>query len=83
MFTVSRARGSNHGLSEDTMQKRLEGLLRDTWWLWLAFIVIAVVMTILVSKVFLVTFPILVVSFFYYAGIRYDDTGNHKEDGPA
>ncbi|MCP4081414.1 MAG: hypothetical protein GY819_07410 [Planctomycetaceae bacterium] len=65
------------------MQKRLEGLLRDTWWLWVAFIVIAIVMSILVSKVFLVTFPILVVSFFYYAGIRYDDDGNHKESGPA
>ena len=60
------------------MQKRLEGLLRDTWWLWLMFIVIGVTMTILVSNVFLVTFPMLVVSFFYYAGIRYDDTGAHK-----
>lgn len=52
--------------------------MRDTWWLWLAFIVIAIVMTFLVSKVFLVTLPMLIVSFFYYAGIRYDDEGNHK-----
>jgi uncharacterized membrane protein YhaH (DUF805 family) len=53
-------------------------LLRDTWWLWLAFVVIAVVMTIAVSKIFLITLPILVVSMFYYACMRYDDKGNHK-----
>lgn len=64
------------------MQKRLEGLLRDTWWLWIAFMIIAVIMTVMVSKVFLVTFPILIVAFFYYAGIRYDDTGRHKGEGP-
>jgi len=61
------------------MQKRLQGLLRDTWWLWLAFGVIAIIMTFAISKVFLVTFPILLVSFFYYAGIRYGDDGEHKE----
>ena len=65
------------------MQKRLQGLFRDTWWLWLAFAVIAIVMTFAVSRIFLVAFPILLVSFFYYAGIRYDDDGNHKGEGPA
>ena len=65
------------------MPKRLEGLLRDTWWLWLAFVIIALVMTIAISKVFLVAFPILIVSMFYYAGVRYDDDGNHKGEGPT
>ena len=64
------------------MQKRLEGLLRDTWWLWIAFIVIAIVMTIQVSLIFLVTIPILIVAIFYYAGMRYDDNGNHKGEDP-
>lgn len=63
------------------MQKRLSGLLRDTWWLWVAFAVIAIVMTIRISIVFLVMFPILTVAFFYYAGIRYDDEGKHKGEG--
>jgi len=60
------------------MQKRLEGLLRDTWWLWLAFVVIAVVMAFRVSGFFLATLPMLIVAFFYYASMRYDDDGKHK-----
>ncbi len=62
------------------MQKRLEGLLRDTWWLWILFMVIAIVMAIQVSLVFLATFPILIVAFFYYACLRYDDDGNNKSE---
>lgn len=64
------------------MQKRFAGLLRDTWWLWCVFLLIGIVMTILVSRIFLVTFPILLVAFAYYASMRYDDHGNHKGEGP-
>ena len=63
------------------MQKRLAGLLRDTWWLWLIFLVICLFMSVRVSKIFLVMIPILSVTFCYYAMIRYDDDGKHKEEG--
>ncbi len=62
------------------MQKRMAGLLRDTWWLWSLFFVINCVMAIRISTVFLVMFPILTVAFVYYAAMRYDDNGNHKVD---
>ena len=60
------------------MQNRFSGLLRDTWWLWGAFLLIGITMTILVSRFFLVTFPMLIVAFTYYASMRYNDDGTHK-----
>ena len=62
------------------MQNRFTGLMRDTWWLWTAFLVIGIVMTILVNRVFLVTFPMLLVAFVYYASMRYNDDGTHKHE---
>jgi preprotein translocase subunit SecG len=58
--------------------ERFKGLLRDTWWLWIIFLVISIVFIVRVSMIFLVTLPVLVVAFVYYASMRYDDTGKHK-----
>ena len=60
------------------MFNRLGGLLRDTWWLWLGFLLLGVVFFFLVSRLFVVTIPILMVAFVYYAMMRYDDDGQHK-----
>jgi hypothetical protein len=57
---------------------RFKGLFRDTWWLWAVFLVISFTFIVLVNKLFLVTLPVLVVAFVYYASMRYDDEGNHK-----
>lgn len=45
--------------------------------LWIAFLVGGIIMSIL-SPVFLVTFPICIFTFFWFAYIRYDDEGNFK-----
>lgn len=54
---------------------RFRALFKETWWLWLLFVVGGIVMSIL-SPVFLVTFPICIFTFFWFAFIRYDDKGN-------
>lgn len=58
---------------------RFQGLLRDTWWLWLGLAIAGVVLAIFVSPVFLVTFPIGLFSFAYFGLLRYDERGNPKD----
>lgn len=58
------------------MINRYKGLIRDTWWLWLIFLVAAILLTSLVSLLFFVTFPILIFAVVYYGAVRYDDDGN-------
>ncbi len=60
------------------MFERFKGLLRDTWWLWAIFLGISTTFILVVDKLFLVTVPVLVVAFVYYASMRYDDKGNHR-----
>jgi hypothetical protein len=57
--------------------ERFRALLRDTWWLWVAFCVAGIVMSML-SLVFLLTFPICIFTFFWFAYIRYDEEGNFR-----
>jgi hypothetical protein len=56
---------------------RFTALLRNTWWLWVAFFVGGTLLSI-VDPVFLVTFPICIFTFFWFAYIRYDEEGNFK-----
>lgn len=51
--------------------------MKETWWLWLLFIVFGIAGSFL-SPVFLVTFPICIFTFFWFAYIRFDDEGNFK-----
>lgn len=55
---------------------RFKFLLRDTWWLWLFFSILAFVMITYVNVVFLIMIPILATVFVYFAFVRYDDDGN-------
>ncbi|MFN3193331.1 MAG: hypothetical protein ACE361_22660 [Aureliella sp.] len=56
---------------------RFSALLSETWWLWILFFIGGTVMSFL-SYVFLVTFPICIFTFFWFAYIRYDEEGNFK-----
>ncbi len=56
---------------------RFKSLIRETWWLWLLFLVGGIVMSML-DPVFLLTFPICIFTFFWFAYIRYDEDGNFK-----
>jgi hypothetical protein len=61
--------------------KRIKGLWRDTWWLWLFFSLMVVgIAALLSSWFFLFVWLTLPVSFFYFAFIRYDEEGNEKVD---
>jgi len=57
--------------------KRYRSLIQETWWLWLMFFVAGCVMSWL-SLVFLLTFPICIFVFFWFAFIRYDEDGNFR-----
>tara|TARA_R110002049_G_scaffold72490_7_gene187512 strand:- start:73249 stop:73437 length:189 start_codon:yes stop_codon:yes gene_type:complete len=59
---------------------QLKGLWRDTWFLWLGFVVLLIAMSVLLSWFFLLMSPALLVSFCYFAFIRYDEQGNEKVD---
>ena len=55
---------------------RFVSLIRNTWWLWLAFLIAGVSLTLFVSLIFLAVFPICACIFFYFAYVRYDEDGN-------
>jgi hypothetical protein len=55
--------------------KRFQALFRDTWWLWLGFGVAATALSIF-SPIFLVTFPICLITFIRFAFVQYDEEGN-------
>lgn len=56
--------------------KKFLFLLRNTWWLWLAFIALTVFLIVRVNLIFIVMIPILIGVFIYFALVRYDDDGN-------
>jgi nicotinamide riboside transporter PnuC len=59
---------------------RFRALLKNTWWLWLLFAVVTVILFVLVGGVALAIVPICVFTFFYFAFVRYDEKGNHREN---
>lgn len=58
---------------------RFIGLWRDTWWVWLIFFVIGLFASLVLSRVFWITFPVCIFAFLYFGAMRYDENGNEKE----
>ena len=58
----------------DRDMKRFQGLLRDTWMVWLLFIAGGSIAGIFLP-VFFVAIPISIVSFLYFGFMRYDSSG--------
>ena len=56
------------------MQRYIQ-IIRDTWWLWLLFIVAAFVLITYVNKIFLIMLPVLISVFIYFAIMRYNPDG--------
>lgn len=56
---------------------RYKALIKETWWLWALFLVGGTIMT-WVSLIFLLTFPICLIIFFWFAFVRYDEDGNFR-----
>ena len=55
--------------------KRFQGLLRDTWMVWAAFLAVGCIGGVFLP-VFFVAIPICFVSFLYFGFMRYDSNGN-------
>ncbi|MEM9826263.1 MAG: hypothetical protein AAF958_06725 [Planctomycetota bacterium] len=60
--------------------KPLFGLWCDTWWLWIAFLAVTLVMAAIVGSFFLLLLPCLPIVFVYFAYARYDADGNEKPE---
>lgn len=58
--------------------KRYRALLATTWWLWLILIATAIPLTMWMST-FLVTIPIYLGTFLYFAHVRFDENGERIE----
>lgn len=57
--------------------KRYTALLQETWWLWAIFFVAGIVLSWL-SLIFLVTFPLCIIVFFWFGFVRYDAEGKFR-----
>ncbi len=55
--------------------KRYKAFLKQTWWLWSLYLVVAGSLIAFVGPVFWAVIPMMVVNFFYFAIVRYDDDG--------
>ena len=55
---------------------RYKAFLKETWWLWCIYLVATLMLVLFVHKIFLAIIPMMVVNFFYFALVRYDDDGN-------
>ena len=59
---------------------QLGGLWRDTWWVWVGFVVLTIVLGVTVGRFFYLLIPCWPVPFVYFAFNRYDEQGNEKAD---
>ena len=56
---------------------RFMALLRNTWWLWIAFFVSGTSLSYF-NPIFLFMFPLCATVFVWFAYVRYDENGNFK-----
>jgi hypothetical protein len=56
--------------------KRYKAFLKETWWLWTIFSVVLLGLILFIHPIFIAVVPMIVVIFFYFALVRYDDDGN-------
>jgi uncharacterized membrane protein len=60
----------------DRKMKRYTKFLKQTWWLWLTYTIITALLIYFVSPVFFVVIPMMIVNFFYFALVRYNEDGD-------
>lgn len=56
--------------------KRYRAFLKETWWLWCLYVVINALLIVLVHPIFIAVLPMMIINFFYFALVRYDEDGN-------
>ncbi len=56
--------------------KRYKAFLKETWWLWTIFSAVLLGLILFIHPIFIAVVPMIVVVFFYFALVRYDDDGN-------
>jgi uncharacterized membrane protein len=56
--------------------KRYTAFLKQTWWIWSIYLTVSILLITFLSPVFIAVIPMIIVVFFYFALIRYDDDGN-------
>ncbi len=56
--------------------KRYKAFLKQTWWLWSLYVLVAASLITFVAPIFWAVIPMMIVNFFYFAVVRYDEDGN-------
>lgn len=56
--------------------KRYANFLKQTWYLWLAYSAVTGLLIAFVSPIFWAVIPMMIVNFFYFALVRYNDDGD-------
>ncbi|XZE36745.1 hypothetical protein SH501x_002329 [Pirellulaceae bacterium SH501] len=56
--------------------KRYAKFLKQTWYLWLTYSVVTGLLIAFVSPIFWAVIPMMIVNFFYFALVRYNDDGD-------
>lgn len=59
--------------------QRILGLLRDTWILWVSFLVVATICGLTVDIAFFAAYPISIFSIVYFSSVRYDEHGRPRK----
>ena len=60
--------------------KRIQALLRETWWLWLLLYGGCWALARYVQPASIVTLPMLTFVFFYFAFVRFDEDGISRDE---
>ena len=58
--------------------KRIIGLLKETWWLWLLLFGGCGYLAAYVEPFMVVTFPMMILILLYFAFVRFDEDGNSR-----
>lgn len=56
--------------------KRYKKFLKQTWYIWLTFIIVTTLLIMYVSPIFVAVIPMMLVIFIYFALVRYNDDGD-------
>lgn len=59
--------------------KRYMSLIETTWWLWIIFVGGGIAGTIFLHGAFVALLPISLITFLWFAHIRYDSEGNRRD----
>ena len=63
----------------DIPMNQIKALLGSTWWMWPPLFMTLFALTVWVESALIITFPLCIGIFLYFAFVRFDEDGNRRE----